>query len=379
MIQLLIYSDSFYSLLFFIYYNISNNDYKHIIDKYNNVYTMSIIDRYFFYSIIYIFWIAINIILFPIHFILKYIQYIILILLNPYFMNYLLSTKVWSKIIYYKKNILKCIVVSYIKYIYQKEIHILNIEKINTFIGNYIFIWVLSILKDINYSYYKINKYIYWYNNKYKYDEISYNDAIKSSTIIDFLNPKSAHYLLVLSGNKKNGWYKLYHYFLKIYILYFFSNIFQNTFIIVPIYFCIDKSHLKYNYIYMLSICIFFYYMNNYYLPAILVLINYNIFIFFFKEIYIFYKKDYSDYIVIDEQNINIQNITDINDKDYICIDKKNLEDSTNIYYDKKNNKDYYIKKSKIVFDNEIYNQYKSEDFILVNNDSGEMDDFILL
>lgn len=179
----------------FVLYN------EEIVEKYNNIYILSTIDRYIFYICIYIGYNSIN------YFYIenKYSYMLILLITFPNIQNSILSFHyINKKLMLYNEN--KTVFVKYnlskfsihiIQYLHPQiekipNYHIfilyklLNIKYIIKIIQHCLFICLLTILRsyESTYYYYKGIKMAYYYNVGYLYNVIPLSDAIYTVNII---------------------------------------------------------------------------------------------------------------------------------------------------------------------------------------------------
>lgn len=164
---------------------------EELLNKYNNLYKLVFIDRY----LLYLFLVILNynkskyLLLITLPFIQNYI-------LSFSLFNYLLNIYIENRKVFIKYNISK-LSINFIQKLHPQIERIINynifiiyklltIKFVFNIIKNFLFILLLSILRNYNscYPYYKCIKLAYYYNVGYLYNVMPLNDAIYLVNII---------------------------------------------------------------------------------------------------------------------------------------------------------------------------------------------------
>jgi len=227
----LILIDGIYNSLYFGYIK-----YKHYywtsreIIRHSKLFKVKLVDRYTWYTLLYI--------LFE-HW--KILHYIILLANNPIVLNNVLPMlqPMFSIIDGIKLSILKflftVLIIEHIQFTDINPYHIYSILTIDNMIQctyNYILFVVMTLLKQktIFYYYYKLAKYLYYYNSGYKYETKNLNIVIgyfaqvtdHNSWIIEINSPLFANCLVLIGVY--NQFYSTFYYDVQ-------YKIFQHTFL----------------------------------------------------------------------------------------------------------------------------------------------------
>lgn len=257
LLEAMIISDGIYNALIFtkeyvyykIKYNLIINDKrqidstikKELLTNYQNLYVLSIIDRYILYCTGYISYKLITIIVWSWQIILlndnKYIYntsyFFLLLLVVPYIQNtFIKIDKIHQYVDIYLKN--KQIFIKYsvsklsinfiknldsrIDFIKNSQIFVLyryiSYEIVIDFIKSYCFIYLLYFLRNnqTTYYYYKMIKLAYYYTTGHLFNQITVEDSIYIINIIvsekkwgDLSNVEIVHAFYILINNKYNN------------------------------------------------------------------------------------------------------------------------------------------------------------------------------
>jgi hypothetical protein len=310
---------------------------KELLSNYQNVYTLSIIDRYILYSTSYLSYKLITIIIWSWKIILlnnyndfyKFIDniYYTVVLLSvfPYIQNIIIKLNpinkyidvyLTNKQIFIKYSFSK-IIINFIKsldsrinFIKNSQIFVLyryiSYQMVIDFVKSYCFIYFLYFLKhnQTTYYYYKMIKLAYYYNTGHLFNQITTEDSIYIINIIvsekkwnDLSNLEIVHALYTLINNKYNSNDNIYVtfslYFAKFFTLWSFICLLKIlkieliTFLLFT-YFIIDYYYRRYKTtkfmersgIVIVLYCLLLFNINDLVISTILV---------FYKFIYLIY------------------------------------------------------------------------------------------
>jgi len=271
LLEAMMISDGVYNGLVFtkeyIYYKIKSNLIvknkvtidikKEVLNNYNNLYKLDIIDRYIIYLILYFMYKFIITILLSWEITFKFSQFInnicyimILLLTLPYIQNTILTINPVNKCIscyltnkdIFIKYCISKIIIDFIKnldnrinFIKNSQIFILysyiSYNLVINFIKSYCVIYLLYFLRNngSTYYYYKMIKMAYYYSTGHLFNQITIEDSINMINIIviekkwcDLSNIEFVHAFYILINNKYNNNDNIYVTF-GLYLAQFFT------------------------------------------------------------------------------------------------------------------------------------------------------------